>query len=94
MTIKLKNNVGLLKTVPTGFSWTTLFFGGFVPLIRGDLKWFAIMLFLAFFSFGISWLIFPFVYNKVFIKGLLEKGFTTADEEANKYLAAKGYIVK
>ena len=37
-----KNNI--IKEAPVGFSWTVLFFGGFVPLVRGDWGWFFIML--------------------------------------------------
>ena len=36
---------GLRKEVKVGFSWTVFFFGLFVPLFRGDLKWAAIMFF-------------------------------------------------
>ena len=32
------------RTVKVGWSWPTLFFGHWVPLFRGNLKWFAIML--------------------------------------------------
>ena len=38
---------GLIKKGRVGFSWTTLIFGALVPLVRGDLKWFIIMLLLA-----------------------------------------------
>ena len=34
----------LVKEAPVGFSWTVLFFGGFVPLVRGDWGYFFIML--------------------------------------------------
>ena len=65
MKVTLKQHVsGQLKTVKLGFSWTTLFFGLFVPLLRGDFKWAAIMLVLAIITCGISWLVMPFIYNK------------------------------
>ena len=41
--IRLKNpQTNVVKECATGYSWTTFFFGMFVPLIRGDLKWAAI----------------------------------------------------
>ena len=32
----MKNEIGQIKVVKEGFSWTMLFFGIFVPLCRGD----------------------------------------------------------
>lgn len=63
------------KEAPVGFSWTTLFFGFFVPLLRKDLKWFAIMLIAQIFTLGISVLVFPFIYNKLYIKSLISEGY-------------------
>ena len=37
--ITVKNSNGVTKTVKNGFSWTMLFFGAFVPLVRGDWKY-------------------------------------------------------
>ncbi|MDA0747765.1 MAG: HrgC protein [bacterium] len=82
---------GVTKQTKLGFSWTTLLFGLFVPLLRGDLKWTIIMLILAFLTFGISWLIFPFVYNKVYIKSMLESGYTPVDENAKNVLQNRGF---
>ena len=51
MDILLKNeNFGITKVGKVGFSWTTFFFGFFVPLTRGDMKWAAIMFFAAIFT--------------------------------------------
>lgn len=83
MVVQLEKN-GVLKECKTGFSFTTLLFGVFVPLFRGDLKYALIMFVLAFLTFGISWIVFPFIYNKIYIKKLLEDGYapySDADRE-------------
>jgi len=88
MKVILKHDSGMVKEVKKGFSWTFFFFGLFVPLIRGDLKWAIIMLLLqtlaGFFTFGIGIfvvsLIFAFIYNKIYIKELLEKGYRPTEE--------------
>ena len=66
---------GLTKQVPSGFSWTTLFFGCIPALLRGDIKWAAIMFLATWITFGISWLVFPFIYNNLYIKDLLNDGW-------------------
>jgi hypothetical protein len=70
---------GETKEAPVGFSWTMLFFGVFVPLFRGDFKWALITFLAAIVTFGISWFVFPFIYNKLYIKDLLSKGFKVKD---------------
>lgn len=96
----LKNDAGLTKEVKLGFSWTTFFFGCFPALMRGDLKWATIMFVLAIlagiFTLGIgAWIpgiIFSFVYNKLYIKELLEKGYRAADEQTQAELQTRGII--
>jgi uncharacterized membrane protein YjjP (DUF1212 family) len=66
---------GLIKKAPAGFSWTTFFFGFFVPLFRGDWKFVAIMLVLSMITFGLSQWIFAFLYNKWYIEKLASNGF-------------------
>jgi len=68
-------NDGRMKKAPVGFSWTTLFFGFWVPVFRGDWK-FAIIMFIAdTITLGVSHFIFCFLYNKWYIEKLVENGF-------------------
>ena len=93
---------GLRKEVKVGFSWTVFFFGFFVPLFRGDLKWAAIMFFgtilLGFATLGIGGgvlgIVMSFVYNKIYIKDLIEKGWTPVGEENRLLLEEKNIIGK
>lgn len=73
--IVLRNEFGVTKQVKVGFSWTMLFFGVFVPLFRGDIKWFLITLLIGLLTAGLSWLVFPFFYNKVYLEDLLNSGY-------------------
>ena len=90
--IGLEKN-GIQKKSFVGFSWTTFFFGFFVPLIRGDIKWFLIMLILSFLSFGLAQFILCFLYNKFYTVNLLEKGYSPADEFSRSILKIKGIII-
>ncbi|MEK4518623.1 DUF2628 domain-containing protein [Paenibacillus sp. FSL H8-0122] len=100
MHIRLQNSAGVVKEVKVGFSWTTFFFGFFPALFRGDLKWAVIMFITAvaagIFTFGIgAWIpgfIFSFVYNKIFIKDMLDKGYRPSDQNAQYTLQSKGII--
>jgi len=64
-----------IRKAPVGFSWTTFFFGFFPALFRSDWKWSIIQIIAAFLTAGISLFIFPFIYNKLYIKDLLNDGF-------------------
>lgn len=73
-------NSGIIKKAPVGFSWTTLFFGPLPALFRGDFKWFFIQFLLGGF-FVIPLCIFPFIYNKIYIKKRLEDGYKVKSVE-------------
>ena len=93
MNLNLKHTQSnMIKQVKLGFSWTTLFFGGLPALFRGDLKWFLIMWIISVATLGLAWLVFPFVYNKVYIKGLLEKGYVPADDFSKIQLQSAAII--
>src|SRR5690625_4241041 len=102
MRATLENEMGLIKEVKIGFSWTTLLFGFFPALFRGDLKWAAIMLIAGIavgaitlgFGAWILWLVFAFIYNKIYIQDLIEKGYKPASEESKMKLENGGIPIK
>ena len=63
------------KTVHTGFSWTVLLFGFFVPICRKD--WRSTLLFTPIYlvTLGIASIPFAFIYNKRYIRLLFEQGY-------------------
>jgi hypothetical protein len=81
-TIIFKNKfTGEARVAPVGFSWTVFFFGFFPPLFRSDWKWAIIMLLCALITAGLSTLVFIFVYNRLYIKDLVNNGFTASGVE-------------
>ena len=82
-TLNLKHpQLEITKQAPVGFSWTVLFWAFFPPLFRGDWKYGIIILVLQLITFGLSGLVFMFIYNKLHIQSLLEQGYTSVDSEA------------
>lgn len=78
--VMLKNPTnGLLKKGYYGFSWTYLFFGFLVPLIRGELGVGALHLLFSIVTFGLWQLIACFLYNKQFLTRQIAAGFKFAD---------------
>ena len=84
MDVFLKNPLtGARKKGRRGFSWTTLLFGFWPALFRGDWKWagiqFVIGIALAIFTFGIgsivAGIVFAFKYNELHLNDLHDKGY-------------------
>jgi hypothetical protein len=81
---------GIIKQGFYGFSWTTLFFGFFPALIRGDfltfLGGFAVIAVLGAITFGIgsfiAMFVWAFLYNRYYTRKLLEKGYVLSDSES------------
>ena len=77
---------GLIKEAPVGFSWTSFFFGLFVPAVRQD--WVTAIVLVAV-TCGLSVFGLPFVvgicqsffYNSYYIQKLVEKGYAVRDSE-------------
>ncbi len=78
-----------IKRVPTGFSWTTLFFGPFPALFRGDLKWAAIQFIVnlavggvtAGFGVIVTFIVFAVIYNDRYEQDLRAAGWTELTPE-------------
>jgi ABC-type antimicrobial peptide transport system permease subunit len=90
-------HTGKLKKAPVGYSWTTLFFTAFVPLLRGDWKWAVIMMLIILVLGGSIAAVAPnapvqsvsvwvgiilgFFYNKSYIKGLISNDYEVTSVE-------------
>ena len=92
-TVNLERS-GLIKEAPVGFSWTTLFFGFFPALIRGDMKWAVIIFAATFVTFGLAGIVFAFIYNRLYIQSLVEKGFKIKNYSGNKTLIEQKAHIK
>jgi hypothetical protein len=78
--ILINPHSGIIKQAPIGFSGTTFFFGPLPALYRGDFKWFFIQSILDT-LFIVPLIIFPFHYNKLYLKKLLEAGYMVKSVE-------------
>ena len=103
MRVRLQNDLGQVKEVKLGFSWTVFFFTSFVPLIRQDWKWAGIMWgswaiamvtlyigpFLVF-AWNIFGIVMAVLYNEIYVKGLIAKGFKPMSDADEQILIQKG----
>ena len=71
---------GSTEEIWEGFSWPCLSCGFLWYMYKGMWGWGIIALILAFGTFGISWLIFPFFANGQYAKSLLERGYLNEDQ--------------
>lgn len=66
---------GKMREAPVGFSWTVFFFGVFPSLFRQHWSGFLIMIICGALTMGLSHLVFMFIYNKMYIKNLINDGY-------------------
>lgn len=101
MKVTLKNeSTQMIKECKLGFSWTTFCFGFFPAFFRGDWKWGFIQLALvlviglctAGYGGGFIELVFCFIYNKIYIKELIEKNYRPATQRDADLLIGKGIL--
>ncbi|MBX9988120.1 hypothetical protein [Priestia aryabhattai] len=90
--VNLKDNRGDIKRLKIGFSWTTFFFGVWVPMFRGQwvevLKWFFLNP-LTFFTWGIfQW----FNANRKTIIFNLERGYRPLRKEDHTLLVEHNIV--
>lgn len=87
--VMMKNpKTGQLKKGLFGFSWTYLFFGFWVPLIRGELGVAALHFLFTAVTFGLWQLVVCFLYNKQYTGRLISHGFVFSDSDVVNTQAA------
>jgi hypothetical protein len=102
---KIVNDQGDIRISKVGISWTTLWFGPFPALFRGDYYNFILMIVLdidyalvAMF-FGLNWLLdfpwpslaFALLYNMMYFKHLFNRGYRPADQRSKQLLINAHY---
>ena len=86
----VNNKAKIVNNGYYGYSWTYWLFGGFVPLFRGEIGTGILHIIFQFLTFGISQLIFPFLYNKQYSHRMIEKGYEVKKDNENiKIIKAK-----
>jgi CHASE2 domain-containing sensor protein len=85
---------GMVKDGYIGYSWTYLVFGWFVPVVRGELGIGVLHLVITLVSFGISQLIFPFLYNRQYMVRMLTNGWELDASDPNYELARRKLKIK
>lgn len=83
---------GAIKSAPTGFSFTVMFFGYLVPALRGDIKNAVMMTLLFILTLGLANFYYMFAYNGLYIRSLLADGYSPADDYTMNQLRAMGYV--
>lgn len=91
------------KNISLGFSWFFLLFGIFYPLVKGDFKNTLLIIAVLFVAsilskvysplvllFFISYIGFAFIYNKIYAKDLIKKGFLPVNEYSKNALEKNG----
>ncbi|MGX7106973.1 DUF2628 domain-containing protein [Hutsoniella sourekii] len=97
--ITVADAMGNMKSIKLGISWTTLFFGFWVPLFRRDWKWFFLMIIIniilgeishGFYDDSASRLLgnlanilWALYYNRLYAKDLYKDGYRGVTPEAN-----------
>ena len=85
---------GLVKTGYIGYNWTHLVFGWFVPVVRGELGVGVLHLLITLLSFGLSPLVFPFLYNRQYMNRMLTTGWRLDDTDPNYELGKQTLYIR
>jgi hypothetical protein len=84
---------GMIKTGYVGFSWTYLFFGCFVPLVRGEIGIAVLHLIISIFTFGFWQLFWCFFYNRQYMQRQLTTGWQLdPDQDYDDLVIAKAAL--
>ena len=71
---------GYAITIYKGFNWPVLFVGGIWYIAKGMYGWAIGSIILAVVTFGISWIVFPFVANYQYKDFLLQQGYLNDEQ--------------